>query len=199
MSHDPFLEQYLNTPSPTGFEHKGQKVWLDFLTQYVDTTFVDIYGTAVGVINPDAEYKVVIEAHADEISWFVNYIDDNGYIYVIRNGGSDHQIAPSMRVNLWTQEGKVQGVFGRPAIHVRREGDDPKIELHQLSIDVGAKTKQEVLDMGVHVGTVVTFDADFMILNDRYYVCRALDNRIGGYMIAQVAKKLKENNKKLDF
>lgn len=199
MSHDLFLEQYLNTPSPTWHEHKGQKVWLDFLTPYVDTTFVDVYGTAVGVINPDAKYKVVIEAHADEISWFVNYIDDNGYIYVIRNGGSDHQIAPSMRVNLWTKQGKVQGVFGRPAIHVRRDNDDPKPDVHNLSIDVWAKTRQEVLDMGIHVGTVVTFDADFMMLNDRYYVCRALDNRIGGYMIAQVARKLKDNNKKIDF
>ena len=71
-----FLEKYLNTASPTGFESKGQKVWLDFITPYVDTTFVDVYGTAVGVINPNAPYKVIIEAHADEISWFVNYIDD---------------------------------------------------------------------------------------------------------------------------
>lgn len=199
MNSHTFLEQYLNTPSPTWFESAWQQVWLDFITPYVDTTFVDIYGTAVGVINPDASYKVVIEAHADEISWFVHYIDDNGYIYVIRNGGSDHQIAPSMRVNLWTKDGSVKGVFGRPAIHVRREGDDPKIELHQLSIDVGARTKQEVEDMGIHVGTVVTFDANFMTLNDRYYVCRALDNRIGGYMIAQVAQKLKEHKNKLDF
>ena len=108
---------------------------------------MDVYGTAVGVINPDAEYKVVIEAHADEISWFVNYIDDKGYIYVIRNGGSDHQIAPSMRVNLWTEKGAVTGVFGWPAIHTRLPGEEPKMELHNLSIDVGAKDKQEVLDM----------------------------------------------------
>jgi putative aminopeptidase FrvX len=76
MSSLDFLEHYLNTPSPTGFEHTGQKVWLDFITPYVDSTFVDTYGTAVAVVNPDATYKVVIEAHADEISWFVNYIDD---------------------------------------------------------------------------------------------------------------------------
>lgn len=194
-----FLENYLNTPSPTWFEYTGQKVWLDYITPYVDTTFVDVYGTAVGVINPDAEYKVVIEAHADEISRFVNYIDDNGFIYVIRNGGSDHQIAPSMRVNCWTKNGPVTGIFGWPAIHVRRDHEDPKIELHNLSIDVGATTKQEVEELGIHVGTVVTFDAKFMVLNDRYYVCRALDNRIGGYMIAQVARKLFEHKKKLNF
>ena len=92
-----FLHEYLDNVSPTGFEYSGQKIWLDYLKPYIDESFVDTYGTAVGVINPGKPYKVVIEAHADEISWFVNYISDDGYIYVIRNGGSDFQIAPSMR------------------------------------------------------------------------------------------------------
>ena len=93
-----FLKDYLNANSPTGFETAGQKVWLEYLKPYIDEYEVDVYGSVVGVINPGKEYKVVLEAHADEIAWFVNYIDDKGYIYVIRNGGSDHQIAPSMRV-----------------------------------------------------------------------------------------------------
>ena len=69
-----FLEAYLNNPSPTGFESGGQKLWLDYITPYIDEHIVDTYGTVVGVINPEAEYKVVIEAHADEISWFVHYL-----------------------------------------------------------------------------------------------------------------------------
>jgi putative aminopeptidase FrvX len=77
-----FLNAYINNPSPTGFEYPGQKLWLDYITPYVDTTFTDPYGSAVGVINPDAPFKVVIEAHADEISWFVNYITPEGLIYV---------------------------------------------------------------------------------------------------------------------
>ena len=90
-----FLYKYLNNASPTGFESSGQQLWLDYIKPYIDDYIVDTYGTAVGIINPDAEHKVVIEAHADEISWFVNYISDEGYIYVRRNGGSDHMIAPS--------------------------------------------------------------------------------------------------------
>src|SRR5699024_11268004 len=77
-----------------------QKIWMDYLRPYVDTFITDTYGTAVGVINPDAPYKVVIEGHADEISWYVNYITEDGLIYVIRNGGSDHQIATSKRVHI---------------------------------------------------------------------------------------------------
>ena len=90
-----FLVEYLNNASPVGFESSGQKIWLNYLRQYIDSSFTDPYGTAVGVINEKHPFKVVIEAHADEISWFVNYINPEGLIYLKRNGGVDHQIAPS--------------------------------------------------------------------------------------------------------
>jgi putative aminopeptidase FrvX len=194
-----FLRDYLNANSPVGAETPGQKVWLDYLKPYIDKYEVDTYGTVVGVINPGHDYKVVIEAHADEIAWYVNYIDSNGYIYVIRNGGSDHQIAPSMRVHLHTENGKVDGVFGWPAIHVRDRAKEEQPSLKNLTIDVGASNKEEVLAMSIDVGTVVTFDAEMMELNNKYVVARALDNRGGGFMIAEVARLLKENKNELPF
>ncbi|PUZ22698.1 peptidase M42 [Chitinophaga parva] len=197
-----FLKKYLNNPSPTGFEKEGQKIWLEYLKPYIDTRIVDPYGSAIGVINPDAPFKVVIEAHADEISWFVNYISAEGLIYVIRNGGSDQQIAPSKRVNIHTRNGIVKGVFGWPAIHTRQRNPDgkevqPKVD--NIFIDCGARSKKEVEDLGIHVGNVITFDENFEELNYDYYVCRAMDNRIGGFMIAEVARLLKENKDKLPF
>jgi putative aminopeptidase FrvX len=194
-----FLYKYLNNASPTGFEASGQQIWLDYLKPYIDDYIVDVYGTAVGIINPDQPYKVVIEAHSDEISWFVNYISDDGYIYVRRNGGSDAAIAPSMRVNLHTKKGVVVGVFGAAAIHVRDLSKDTVPKVHELFIDIGAANKKEVEDMGVHVGTVATFVDGLFEMNNRYYVGRALDNRMGGFMIAEVARKLKENNITLPF
>jgi putative aminopeptidase FrvX len=199
MNETQFLTTYLNNASPTGYEASGQQIWLDYLKPYVDTYFTDTYGTAVGVIQPDATYKVVIEAHADEISWFVNYIKDDGYIYVRRNGGSDHMIAPSMRVNIHTDGGTIPGVFGWPAIHVRKEGKEESPTLDNIFIDVGARSKAEVEEMGVHVGCVITFQDELTELNGKFWSGRALDNRIGGYMIAQVARKLKESGKKLPF
>ena len=194
-----FLYQYLNNPSPTGFESAGQIIWLNYIKPFVDTHFVDTYGTVVGVINPSATYKVVIEAHADEISWFVNYISKDGFIYLKRNGGSDHQIAPSMRVNIHTDKGIVKGVFGWPAIHVREPGKEEPPSLKNIFLDLGCKSDKEVSDLGVHVGCVVTYQDELMELNDRYYVGRALDNRIGGFMIAEVARLLKEKKDKLPF
>lgn len=194
-----FLFKYLNNASPTGFEASGQEIWLDYIKPYVQDYTVDVYGSVVGVINPKASYKVVIEAHADEISWFVNYITDDGYIYVRRNGGSDHQIAPSKRVNIHTDKGIVKGVFGWPAIHVRDAGKEEPPTLKNIFIDVGAENKKEVDAMGIHVGCVITFEDELMELNKRWLVGRALDNRMGGYMIAEVARRLSENKKKLNF
>ena len=119
-----FFRSYMNNASPVGFETSGQKIWLEYLTPYVDTHYVDPYGTAVGVINPDNKFKVVIEAHADEISWFVNYITNEGLIYLKRNGGVDHQTAPASRVFIHGKKGPVKAVFGWPAIHTRHGNPD---------------------------------------------------------------------------
>ena len=194
-----FLIEYLNNSSPTGFESSGQKLWLNYVKPYVDTHIVDTYGTVVGVINPDSKYKVVIEAHADEISWFVHYITKDGFIYLRRNGGSDHQIAPSKRVNIHTKNGMVKAVFGWPAIHTRTASNEKSPKLDNIFLDCGAKNKEEVENLGVHVGCVVTYEDEFMIMNKNFYVGRALDNRIGGFMIAEVARLLKENKIKLPF
>ena len=194
-----FLEKYLNNAAPTGYEWDGQKIWMDYLKPYVDEFITDTYGTAVAVINPKATYKVVIEGHADEISWYVNYISDTGLLYVIRNGGSDHQIAPSKIVNIHTKKGIVKGVFGWPAIHTRNKGKEEAPKPDNIFIDIGAKDKKEVEKMGVHVGCVITYPDEFFILNKDKFVCRALDNRMGGFMIAEVARLLKENKKTLPF
>lgn len=194
-----FLYQYLNNASPTGFESSGQQIWLDYINQYTDDYITDTYGSVAAIINPQAEYKVVIEAHADEISWFVNYITDDGYIYVIRNGGSDHQIAPSKRVNIHTDKGIVKGVFGWPAIHVRKDKNEKAPALDNIFIDVGCEKKEEVEQLGVKVGCVITFDDELMDLNEKYVCGRALDNRIGGFMIAEVARKIREEKIDLPF
>ncbi len=172
---------------------------MEYLKPYVDIFITDVYGTAVGVINPEAKYKVVIEGHSDEISWYVNYITDDGLIYVIRNGGSDHQIAPSKWVNIHTKKGIVKGVFGWPAIHTRKGEKEQSPKLDNIFIDVGCKNKEEVEKLGVHVGCVITYPDEFHILNENKFVCRAIDNRMGGFMIAEVARLLKENKKELPF
>ncbi len=197
-----FLREYINNPSPVGFETSGQKLWLNYLKPYVDTHFSDPYGTAVGVINPEHAFKVVIEAHADEISWFINYITPEGLLYLKRNGGVDHQVAPAQRVFIHGKKGLVKGVFGWPAIHTRlgnTDAKEPQPKVDNLFLDCGARTRKEIEDLGIHIGAVVTYQDGYEELAYDYMVGRAFDNRIGGFMIAEVARLLKENKKKLPY
>ncbi|MDP9229871.1 MAG: M42 family metallopeptidase [Bacteroidota bacterium] len=197
-----FFRNYINNASPVGFETSGQKLWLEYLKPYADTFFTDAYGTAVGVINSNNNFKVVIEAHADEISWFVNYITAEGLIYLKRNGGVDHQVAPGHRVFIHGKKGPVKAVFGWPAIHTRLgnpEQKEPQPKVDNLSLDCGARDRKQIEQLGIHVGAVVTYQDGFDELAFDYFVGRALDNRIGGFMIAEVARLLKQNNKKLPF
>lgn len=196
-----FFRNYINTPSPVGFEYTGQKLWIDYIRPFVDEVFTDPYGTAVGVVNPQNSFKVVIEAHVDEISWFVNYITNEGLMYLKRNGGVDHQIAPGQRVLIHGKKGPVKAVFGWPAIHTRISNQDkePVAKIENLFLDCGARNKKEIEDLGIHVGAVVTYQDGFDELAYDYYIGRAFDNRIGGYMIAEVARLLSENKKKIPF
>jgi putative aminopeptidase FrvX len=195
-----FLKNYLNNPAPSGFEAKlgSQKIWADYIKPYVNEVYLDTYGNAVAVVgNMNSDYKVVIEAHADEIAWYVNYIDDKGYIRVVHNGGSDNLITPSMRVNLWGRKGKVEGVFGHPAIHIQK--DEHKVNLDSMFVDIGASSKKEVLKRGIEIGTPITFQDGYMELGDKWIVGRALDDKINGFVIAETARKLYEDNILLDY
>ncbi|MEP6677276.1 MAG: M42 family metallopeptidase [Ferruginibacter sp.] len=197
-----FLRDYINNPSPTGFESSGQKMWLNYIKPFVDTQMTDPYGSAVGIINPAAPFKVVIEAHADEISWFVNYISPEGFIYLKRNGGVDHQIAPSMRVFIHGKKGPVKAIFGWPAIHTRMATSDskePTPKVDNLFLDCGAKNRKEVEALGIHIGAVATYEDGYEELAYDFLIGRAFDNRVGGFMIAEVARMLKQNKKKLPY
>jgi putative aminopeptidase FrvX len=194
-----FLEKYLSASSPSGFEQHGQAIWLDYITPYIDDTIIDNYGNTVGVINPKARFKVVIAAHADEISWMVKYITEEGFIYVTANGGMDPQIALGKTVNIYTEKGIVKGVFGWPAVHKREVGKDEHPKTKLLWIDVGAANKKEITKLGIEIGNVCTYDEHFLDLNFGYLAGRAMDNKIGGFIIAEVARLLVMNKIKLPF
>jgi len=195
-----FLYEYSNTESPTGFEAAGQQVWLNYMKNFSDDYITDTYGSAAAIINPGKEYKVVIEAHCDEISWFVNYISKEGYIHVIRNGGSDYVIAPSKRAKIHGEKGRIPAVFGWPAIHVREKREEGgKMDVETVVLDCGAGSDEEAKKMGVEIGSVVTFDDQLVELNKKWLVGRALDNRIGGFMIAEVARMIKEKKVELPY
>lgn len=197
-----FLKNYMDATAPTGNETEGQRVWVNEMRKISDDVTVDSYGTAVAVIKQNGiNFKVGIEAHCDEIGWQVNTINDCGSIRVVSLGGSDTIVAPSKTVTIHTHDGKqVKGVFGSPAIHTQKlRGSSAKGQDQQdLWIDIGFDTKERVLEAGVEVGNLITFNTKFDEIGD-YYVGKALDDKIGGYIIASAARVIKERGTKLPF
>jgi len=194
-----FLKEYLSHFSPTGREYDGQKAWFHYLEPFVDECVVDCYENVIGIVNPAAKFKVVLEAHADEISWLVNYIDKDGFIHVLMNGGADAEVAPGKRVTIRTENGAVPGVFGWPAVHVRKDSEKLMLRQKYLFVDCGCASRSEAESLGIQVGDTITFDEDFSILNDRYFTGRGMDNRIGGFILSQVARQLRERRTILPY
>src|ERR1700761_8287345 len=115
-----FLESLVNTPSPSGHEARIQRVWLDYVKQYADETFSDAYGNTVAVLNKGGSPRLMLAAHADEISMTVNYINEQGFIYVRKVGGIDPAITKAQRVLIHAKGGPVKGVVGNVAPHLTK-------------------------------------------------------------------------------
>jgi putative aminopeptidase FrvX len=193
-----FLRTLVNTPSPTGYEIRGQRVWLNYAKSFADETFSDTYGNCVAVLNKGGSPRLMIAAHADEIAMTVNYIDDNGFIYVRKMGGIDTAIARAQRVVIHSRHGDIKGVVANIAPHLTRENDKeskpPKI--HELFLDIGAASRKEAEKL-IQIGDPITFDSDFAVLRNEQVVARALDNRAGTFAVAEALRLLKESGKKL--
>lgn len=197
--NEKFLEKYVNSYSPSGSEMESQQLWIDEVKQYSDEIQIFNYGNSIAIKNSNSSKKVLIEAHVDEVAYRVNIITDKGLIYVIKNGSSDHQIAPSSRVKIHTDKGTIDGVFGWPAIHTRETGTKeihPTIE--NIFIDCGVDSKEEIEKLGIKIGCLVTYPSNFQILGN-YYTGKGLDNKIGGYILSQVMKKFDDEKTKCDY
>jgi len=193
-----FLRTLVNTPSPTGHEVRGQRVWLDYVKAFADETFSDAYGNCVAVLNKGGSPRVMLAAHADEIAMAVNYITDDGFIYVRRMGGIDAAITKAQRVTIHTRDGGVKGVVGNVAPHLQRGDDDkPKVpKIHDIFIDIGVSSRKEA-EKVVRIGDPITLVDEFDLLRNDLAVARAFDNRIGTFSVAEALRLLKESKGKI--
>lgn len=192
-----FLKRLVNTPSPVGHETRGQRVWLDYAKQFADETSSDAYGNCVAVLNQGGSPRIMLAGHADEIAMAVNYIDDNGFIYVRRMGGVDAAITKAQRIVIHTRNGPVKGVVGNVAPHLMKlEGDPKPPKIHEIFIDIGVSKRKEAEKL-VRIGDPITLVDEFDLLRGDLAVARAFDNRIGTFAVAEALRLLKESKSKI--
>ena len=187
-----FLRKLMGTPSLSGFETPGQKLWCAYARKVADEVITDSYGNAVAVLNPKGSPKILLDGHIDEIGLMVKYIDDNGFVYVQAVGGVDPALIRSKRVDIHTGKGIVRGVIGATAIHLHERGKDPKVpKMHELFADIGAADGAAARKR-VHVGDPITFEEQFEMLNDHVAVARAFDDRAGAWAVIEALRLAKD-------
>jgi len=192
-----FLERLVNTPSPSGHEARGQRVWLDYVTPFADETFSDAYGNTVAVLNKGGSPRLMLAAHADEISMVVNFINKQGFIYVRKMGGIDPAITKAQRVVIHSKDGPVKGVVGNVAPHLTKSDPDRKMpKMEDLFIDIGAESRKEAERL-IRVGDPITLSDSFDVLRGDLVVARAFDNRVGTFAVAEALRQLSGERKKL--
>ncbi|MEO8426668.1 MAG: M42 family metallopeptidase [Verrucomicrobiota bacterium] len=192
-----FLQTLVNTPSPSGHEFRGQRVWLNYVKEYADETFTDAHGNAVAVLNKGGSPRLMLAAHADEIAMAVNYIDADGFIYVRKLGGIDAAITKAQRVTIHSLKGGVNGVVGNVAPHLTKQDEHPKPpKIHELFIDIGVASRKAAEKL-IRVGDPITLNDRFELLREDLAVARAFDNRIGTFAVAEALRQLGERRNKL--
>jgi endoglucanase len=182
-----FLFDLLSTPSPSGWETDIQKKWMAYVQTFADQVRTDAAGNVYGILNPDAKFKVLLAGHCDEIGFMVSRIDEQGYIYVSKLGGISPKPAIGMKVEILGSGKRVIGMIGANAEHHGGVKDDLQIE--DLHIDTGAKSKEEIARF-VKIGDPVVYKRDVeLLLNDRISG-RGLDNRTGAFIVAEVLRNV---------
>lgn len=198
-----FLLDLLDTPSPTGFELAGQRKWAGYVRQFADRIENDSYGTAWATLDARAGGKkpkrIMLEAHADEIGFIIKQITKEGYLRVDRIGGSDIATARGRRVQFLGERGPVRGIIGNTAIHLRKDSltDEKAPKVHELYVDIGATSADEVRDLGLRVGHPAVYADNAELFGNNHLVGRAIDNRIGGFILAETVKRLGERRETL--
>ncbi|MDC3418289.1 M20/M25/M40 family metallo-hydrolase [Aquibacillus salsiterrae] len=191
LTNQDFLMQLLKTPSPSSMEMTIQKTWINYVQTFAEEIITDNAGNAIGVINKDAPFKVLLAGHCDEIALVINRIDDQGYLYFDKMGGINPKAAIGMKVEVLGFNKKITGVIGVNAQH--HGGIKNDFGLEDLFIDCGAQSKKEIEDF-VQIGDLAVYKRYPEILMDRYIAGRGLDNRTGAFIVAEVLRQLSQKS-----
>lgn len=194
-----FLINLLNTPSPTGFELPGQRVWADAIREVSDRVENDAYGSAWATLAGTGKGpRIMLEAHADEIGFIIKQITKEGFLRLDRIGGADTATARGRRLQILGEKGAVRGIIGNTAIHLRRDGGEEKApKIHELYVDVGASNAEEVAQLGLRVGHPAVYADAAEEMGEHFLISRAIDNRIGSFILAQVFANLSRQREAL--
>ncbi|MDR2117294.1 MAG: M42 family metallopeptidase [Planctomycetaceae bacterium] len=185
-----FLKNILTTPSTTGFEEPVQRLVRDYVQPFADSIRTDVHGNVIAARNPDAPLRVMLAGHCDQIGLIVNYIDEQGFLYILTVGGWDIQNLVGARVKIWTAQGAVNGVIGKKPIHLQDEEDRKKVpKIKDLWVDIGAKDKAEA-EQHVHIGDPITVELEYYEMFNHFIAAPATDDKAGVWVVMEALRRI---------
>ncbi len=192
-----FLTELLHARSPSGYESEAQAVFDHHVKPAADSYAKDALGNRIATLNPSGDPVLMLAGHMDELGLIITYVNKDGFIYFDTIGGHDRTVISGRRVIIQTANGPVKGVTGKRAIHLMDEGDRKKVpEIHEIWIDIGAKSKKEALER-ISIGDAATYDHEFELFHGSIGAARAFDNKVGAYIVGETLIRLSREKKKL--
>ncbi len=192
-----FLQRLINSPSPSGFEQRVQQVIREEMQLYTDEQRTDVHGNVIAALNPNANPRVMLTAHCDELGFLVRFIDEKGFIYFATIGGFDPSTLPGERVQIHTAKGSILGVIGRKPVHLLQSDERGKApKLSEMWIDIGVNSKEEAQEL-VAIGSIATRAAQLEKLHGDLVVSRALDDKSGVFTVVEAMRRLHGQREKL--
>ncbi len=192
-----FLTELLHARSPSGYESEAQAVFDRHVRPAADTYTGDALGNRIATLNPSGNPTLMLAGHMDELGLIITYVNKDGFIYFGTIGGHDKTVISGRRVVIQTANGPVKGVTGKRAIHLMDEADRKKVpEIHEIWIDIGAKSKKEALAR-VSIGDAATYDHEFELVHGSIGTARAFDNKVGAYIVGETVIRLSRDSRRI--
>lgn len=187
-----FLERLLDAPAPSGFEVRAARLWREEAGRFADAVTADVSGNSVASLGTGRP-RVMMAGHVDEIGLQVTHVDDEGFLYVDEIGGWDPEVLVGQRLRILCKSGDLVGVVGKKPIHLIRPEDRSKaVKTRDLWVDIGATDRAHAEELGVRVGDPMVVDAGIVRLAGDRIASRAVDNRIGAYVVLEALRLLSE-------
>ena len=162
----PFLVDLLEARSPTGAEFEAQTVVDRYVRSIADAYDKDALGNRLATLNPSGDPSLLLAGHMDELGLIIKHVDKDGFLYFDTLPGTTAASSPGRRVHVLTKEGIVTGVTGKRAIHLMNQKErDTMPEVHQIWIDIGAKSRKKDALKRVRLGDPVVYNLGFELLN----------------------------------
>lgn len=182
-----FLKELLKTHSPSGMETEGVECFLN----YLGGGDVDKIGNGI-VKYGEGKHSLLLSGHIDEISLRIQNIDEKGFVYFVKNGGTDTKVLLGSTVTILNRRGKVKGIIGKAPIHIETAEERKSVNFKKMKIDIGVSSKAEAQKL-VEIGDIIIVDGNFIELNENRFVSRGLDDKLGVFIVAEVIKRLQKN------